>query len=312
MYVNNTTSDIKAASKLINSNGGKWGYVLLTMALTDRNTSNWQDLMDAATKAQVIPIVQIANNSVCNSDKMDFKGLAKTLDSAKWPSKHMYVSIFNEMNSKDYWCDNISASGYAKALDKAVKAFKAQDKNFFILPGAFNSSARTQDRYTSEDTYLIQMNQAVPGIFKEINGWATHAYPQPNFSGDPHNLPSSYDARDTIYNYTWEMSVLKNDLGITGLPIFITETGWLHREGQDSCNEYSQSNLLSAATVAARYKDAYQTYWLNNPQIVAITPFIFRSSDKCAEGFAWQKQDGSWYPQATMLLNMKKTTGSPS
>jgi hypothetical protein len=163
----------------------------------------------------------------------------------------------------------------------------------------------------SEDTFLIRMNQAVPGIFKKIDGWATHAYPQPNFSGDINNLPASYGTRDTINNYTWEMNLLARNFGVNGLPIFITETGWLHREGQSGCVQYSQSNLLSATTTSSRFKNAYLYYWLVDPRIVAITPFIFKSSDPCAQGFAWQKEDGSWYPQATMLMGIAKTAGKP-
>ena len=311
MYVNNISDDIKAAAKLVNSNGGKWGYVLLTMEINDRNSSNWQSLFDAAASSHLIPIVQIFNNNNCDPNKLDFKGLASTLNFVKWPSTHRYVAIFNEMNSKDYWCQRIAPDEYAKALNNAISAFKAKSKNFFIMPGAFNSSARTQDRYMSEDAYLIKMNQAVPGIFKKIDGWSTHSYPQPNFSGDPSNLPAGYGARDTINNYTWEMAILRNNFGAGSLPIFITETGWLHKEGQSSCNEYSQTNLLSADTVTSRFKDAYFDYWLSNPQIVAVTPFIFRSSDPCAKGFAWQKSDGSWYPQAQWLLSLPKTAGTP-
>lgn len=311
MYVNNNVDDIKEAAKLVNSNGGKWGYVLLTMEINDRNKSNWQDLMDAAKSSSLIPIVQLFNNNNCNPDKLDFKGLAETLNSVKWPTKHRYITVFNEMNAKDYWCQRLAPAEYAKSLDKAINAFKAKSAEFFIMPGAFNSSARTQDRYMGEDSYLIEMNKAVPGIFKKIDGWSTHSYPQPNFSGDPNNLPAGYGARDTINNYIWEMNIIKNNFGVFGLPIFITETGWLHKEGQNGCNQYSQNSLLSADATSSRFKDAFLNYWLADKRIVAITPFIFKSSDPCAKGFAWQNADGGWYPQAQMLLNMKKTSGTP-
>ncbi len=309
MYVHNISDDIKAAAKLVNSNGGDWGYVLLTMSINDRNQKSWQGMFDAAASAHLIPIIQISNDSVCKPDKMDFDALASTLNSVKWPSKHRYIALFNEMNAKDYWCQRIAPDEYAQALDKAIKSFKAKSKDFFIMPGAFNSSARTQDRYMSEDTYLIKMNDAVPGIFKKIDGWSTHSYPQPNFSGDINNLPFGYTARDTINNYAWEMNLLKANFSLSALPIFITETGWLHKEGQTSCSQYVQAGLLSADTTSDRFKDAYTNYWLNDPRIVAITPFIFRSSDPCAMGFAWQKSDGSWYPQAKMLLAIPKTKG---
>lgn len=311
MYVHNSSDDIKAAKSLINSNGGDWGYVLLTMNISDSDKKAWQKLFDAAKESHLIPIVQLFNGSVCNPDKMDFEKLADTLGDLKWPSKYRYISVFNEMNAKDYWCERIAPDEYAKALNRAIKEFKNKSSNFFIMPGAFNSSARTQDRYMSEESYLASMNAAVPGIFKKIDGWATHAYPQPNFSGDPYNLPSGYSTRDTINNYTWELNLLKNNFGVGNLPVFITETGWLHKEGQNGCFQYSQAGLLNAETVAARYKIAFADFWLNDDRVVAITPFIFRSSDKCAAGFAWQKSDGSWYPQAKMLIDIPKTAGTP-
>lgn len=310
MYLRDVIDDVKPASTLINSNGGDWGYILLTMNINDRNTSLWQGLFQAASNNHLIPIIQLFNASVCDPNKMDFAGLADLLNGLKWPSKHRYISIFNEVNAKDYWCDRIAPNEYAQALDNAIKAFKAKSSNFFIMPAAFNSSARTQDRYLSEDAYLIRMNQTIPGIFDRIDGWATHAYPQPNFSGDIHNLPASYGVRDSITNYNWEVNIVKNNFGVTGLPIFITETGWLHREGQSSCNEYSQNGLLSAATTSSRFKDAFLNYWLNDPRIVAIAPFIFKSDDPCQEGFAWQKSSGDWYPQASMLMDIPKTKGS--
>ncbi|MEK7595350.1 MAG: hypothetical protein AAB443_02020 [Patescibacteria group bacterium] len=312
MYVNNISKDIKDAAELINSNGGKWGYVLLTMEINDRDKSKWQDMFDQASKSQLIPIVQLYNNNQCKVDKMNFDSLAEMLNKLKWPSKYRYISVFNEVNAKDYWCERIAPDEYAKALDKAIKAFKKKSDNFFIMPAAFNSSARSQDRYMSEDSFLVKMNQTVPGIFKKIDGWATHSYPHPNFSGDPNNLPGWYGPRDTINNYTWEMNILRNNFGVGPFPIFITETGWLHKEGQSSCVQYSQKSLLAAETTSARFKNAFTNYWLNDARIVAITPFIFRSNDPCAEGFAWQKKGGGWYPQANMLMAIPKTAGSPN
>lgn len=311
MYVQNTADDISASADLINSNGGDWGYVLLTMNLSDRGSGSWQSLFDAATSNHVIPLIQLFNAGSCNPDEMDFEGLAEMLNGLTWPTEHRYISIFNEVNAGDYWCGNASPEAYAQTLDKAITAFKDKSQNFFIMPAAFNSSARSGAvsnegaKYIGEDAFLSGMNQAVPGIFGRIDGWATHAYPQPNFSG------VIAGGRDSILNYKWELSLVSS-FGAGSLPVFITETGWLHKEGQESCGQYSQSGLLSSSSVSARYKEAYVNYWLPDSRVVAITPFIFRSNDPCAAGFAWQKPDGSWYPQAEMLLAIPKTSGIPS
>lgn len=84
-----------------------------------------------------------------------------------------------------------------------------------------------------EEEYLLAMNEAVPGIFEKLEGWATHSYPQPEFSGDFYNPPSWYETRDQIENYKWELELLRKHFGVTDLPIFITETGWAHKEGDE-------------------------------------------------------------------------------
>ena len=311
MYVQNSGDQIAAAAGLVNSSGGDWGYVLLTMNLNDRGSGTWQSLFDAAAQHHVIPIIQLFNAGTCNPDEMDFGGLAEMLNGLSWPAKHRYISIFNEVNAGDYWCGNASGESYAKALDKAIREFKDKSSDFFIMPAAFNSSARTgavsneKAKYIGEDLFLSQMNQAVPGIFNRIDGWATHAYPQPNFSG------AIYGGRDSILNYSWEMGIVRS-LGGPSLPIFITETGWLHKEGQESCGQYSQAGLLSEGVVAARYRSAYVDYWLRDARGVAVAPFIWASNDPCAAGFAWQKPDGSLYPQGDVIKALPKTAGSPN
>ena len=147
------------------------------------------------------------------------------------------------------------------------------------------------------------MNAAVPGIFKKIDGWANHAYPQPEFSGDFYNPPSWYGVRDQIENYKWEMGLLSRHFGVSGLPIFITETGWAHSEGSMPKKEYKSS------TVTARYfDDAYRNHWLPNNQIVAIMPFVWYKPD--APNFNWKRDDGSFYPQYDVVMSFPKVAGT--
>lgn len=306
MYVENSADQITAAASLINSNGGDWGYVLLTMNITDRNGGYWQRLFDPAKSSHVIPIVQLFNNGVCNADEIDFGGLADTLGGLNWPSRHRYISVFNEVNAGDYWCGHENGGEYAKTLDKAISAFKDKSGDFFIMPAALNSSARTGAKsnlgntYVGEDLFISQMRAAVPDIFNKIDGWATHAYPQPNFSG------AIAGGRDSILNYRWELSVVGR-----ALPVFITETGWIHKEGQEACTQYSQNGLLSENVTATRYKEAFVNYWLPDPRVQAVTPFTWYGSDPCAAGFNFVKSDGSLYPQGEVIKSIPKNAGSP-
>jgi hypothetical protein len=67
------------------------------------------------------------------------------------------------------------------------------------------------------------MNIAIPGIFKKIDGWGSHSYPNPNFSGSPIDTH-----RASIKGYQKELEFLKNNFGVGEIPIIITETGWQH------------------------------------------------------------------------------------
>ncbi len=306
MYINAEIDEIAEIAPLVNSNGGDWGWALIPFPINDYNHDHWHDIFSRCADKHIKPVVQLFNNHTCNPDEMNFAGIAEFLNELPWPTKHLYISVFNELNAVYYWCERIAPEEYAVALNKAIDAFKAENENFFIMPGAFNSSARTGPRYLDEEDYLLRMNQAVPGIFAKLDGWATHAYPHPEFSGDFYNSPSHYGVRDQIENYKWELGLLQRHFGVTGLPVFITETGWAHREG--SSNPKPQ---YKSSTVTARYfDDAYRNHWLPDNRIVAVMPFVWSKSDHVSKHFNWKKDDGSYYPQYEVIRSFPKVAGT--
>jgi hypothetical protein len=278
------------------------------MAVRQRDGVLWQAIFDAARANHIKPLIQLFNNNTCNVNEMDFKGLAEFFNSLSWPTKHLYISVFNEVNAKDYWCEKLAPEEYATVLNTALDAFKSVNPNFFIMPAAFNSSARSGPRYLDEEEFLLRMNAAAPGIFQKIDGWANHAYPQPEFSGDFYNPPSWYGVRDQIENYKWEMGLLSRHFGVSGLPIFITETGWAHREGNSPMTPLQAANYRPAAQTARFFDDAYRNHWLPNNQIVAIMPFVWYKPD--ARHFNWKRDDGSFYPQYDVMLRFPKVAGT--
>ncbi len=303
MYINASPAQVGEVAPLLNSNGGAWGWVLLPMDVRQRDASLWQSIFDACRAHRIKPLIQLFNNNTCNVDEMDFGGLATFFNELSWPTKHLYISVFNEVNAKDYWCEKLAPEEYAVVLKTALDAFKSVNPNFFVMPAGLNSSCRSGPRYLDEEDFLVRMNQTVPGIFKKIDGWATHAYPQPEFSGDFYNPPSWYGVRDQIENYKWEMGLLQKHFGVSGLPIFITETGWAHAEGYLNKWQYK-----SSAVTARYFDDAYRNHWLPNNQIVAIMPFVWYKSD--APNFNWKKDDGTFYPQYDVVISFPKVAGT--
>ena len=303
MYINASAAQVGEVAPLINSNGGDWGWVLVPMDVRQRDASLWQSIFEACKTHHIKPLIQLFNNNTCDVNEMDFNGLAEFFNELSWPTKHLYISIFNEVNAKDYWCEKLAPEEYAVVLNTAIESFKAVNQNFFLMPAGFNSSCRSGPRYLDEEDYLLRMNAAVPGIFGKIDGWANHAYPQPEFSGDFYNPPSWYGVRDQIENYKWEMGLLQRHFGVSGLPIFITETGWAHQEGSMPKKEYKHSS------VTARYfDDGYRNHWLPNNQIVAILPFVWYKTD--APNFNWRRDDGSFYPQYDVVMSFPKVAGT--
>ena len=65
--------------------------------------------------------------------------------------------------------------------------------------------------------------------------------------------------------------------GITDLPVFITETGWRHSEANypsvDLVNEYLDLALRGNNGRYPHYPQTGWTPWLDDPRLIAITPF---------------------------------------
>ena len=292
-------SELEEAAKLINSNGGDWGYVIIPIQSGDKDLKKWQKFMDEAARLHIIPIIRLAtegdyfNTSVWRKpherDVMDF---ANFLNSLHWPTKNRYIVVFNETNRSDEWGGSTNPSEYAQLLSYSVTVFKSKNPDFFIIGGGFDNGAPHQGtEYNDQYRYMQEMDQAVPGIFNQIDGFASHSYPNPGFSQPPTvNTPKS------IASFSHERALLRQ-LSSKKLPIFITETGWT-------------SEKVSDATRASYYTHALSAVW-NDPDIVAITPFLLRAHGGPFIQFSFLKEDGSHTQQYKALKDYPKTKGTP-
>src|SRR5260370_15057649 len=53
-------SELQEAARLVNANGGDWGYVTIPIQAGDKNLVKWQSFMDQAKLLHVIPIIRLA------------------------------------------------------------------------------------------------------------------------------------------------------------------------------------------------------------------------------------------------------------
>ena len=145
------------------------------------------------------------------------------------------------------------------------------------------------------------MQKAEPEFVDTIDGWTSHSYPNPGFSGSPYAI-----GRGSLRSYQWELSYL-HGLGISkDLPVFITETGWIHSQGV-----MQNRALLSPEQVGANLEIAASTVW-NDPNIVAVTPFVFNYQGLPFDHFSWKKLGSSeYYPFYDRYKSIPKSRGYP-
>lgn len=307
--------EVSQAAQLVNTNGD-WGYVTFIIEAGDRNKDKWQEFFNELRRKHLIPIVRITTRpSGDNWEKpvdKDPSVWADFLDSLNWPTKNRYVVVYNEPNHGREWGGSADPASYAKALDQTINSLKTKSDDFFILNAGLDASSPQQPpAYYDEASFLEEMNQAVPGIFNKLDGWSSHSYPK-DFVGSPTGF-----GRASVRTYLWEKQTLKS-LGLTkDLPVFITETGWQHAEGVAQ-----NRSLPTADTVASYYKAAFTGVW-NDPNVVAVTPFVLDYQSAPFDHFSFKKLTSQiskivlgvsfpdHYPSYQVLAELPKQKGQP-
>lgn len=313
--INPVRSEAESAARLVNSSGGDWGYVTIVIQKNDRNHEKWQNFFNELTRLHLIPIVRIATLPVADywerPAEQDAGEWASFLDSLTWPVKMRYVVIYNEPNHAKEWGNSVDPAHYAQVLNLTIDALKEKSVDFFVINGGLDQAApHIAPAYYGEDKFLQEMEKAVPGIFNKLDGWSTHSYPNPGFSGSPEDK-----GRGSIRGYVWELDVLKG-LGVEkDLPIFITETGWKHAEGV-VYNKY----LPDSETISNYFQTAIGEVW-SDKSLIAVTPFILDYGFPPFDHFSFRRTDNKlaalggsvkeFYDHYYTILSFPKVSGKP-
>lgn len=285
--------DIVPAGKLVNSSGGDWGYVTLIIRANDLNLVKWQAIFDQLRRVHLIPIIRLA--SYPENDGWQIPQPEKIgewvefLNSLNWVTTNRYIILFNEPNHVKEWGNKISPDGYASIVVQFHDQLKQASPDFFILPAALDTAAPNSSQTMAAPEYWRQMYQSNQEIFSYFDGWNSHSYPNPNFSG-----PANGVGFGTVSGFLSEINYLKNFGLPAKLPIFITETGWAIKSSQDQL-----------------YKSAFSHVWQNS-QIAAITPFILNYQQPPFDQFSWQiPETKDFLSHYYSVQNLPKITGLP-
>jgi hypothetical protein len=299
------SNDLPNVSPLINSTGGDWGYVTLVLQDNDKNTDKWNGIFDTMRRNHLIPLVRLATHieedSWVKPREENIHDMVRFLGTLNWPIENRYIILFNEPNHAKEWGNILDPEDYATVASAYARELKASSQDYFVLPAGLDVSASNSYESMDAAQYLKRMHDTSPELFQIIDGWNSHSYPNPAFSGSP-----NASGRGTLRTYEWELSYIKS-LGIErDLPIFITETGWEHREGKAI-----EPGLLTAETIASYITEASQVAW-NDSRIAAITPFVFSYQDIPFDHFSWKMLGiEGYYAHAKAYQDIKKIRGQP-
>ena len=297
-------SDLKDASNLVNSNNGDWGYVTIVITEDQRDKGVWQKFFDECRRLHLIPIVRIASEFDGKNWKIptieDIDSWVNFFNSLNWVVENRYVVISNEPNHSKEWGGKIDPEGYATYLKTFSERLKNSNKDYFILNAGFDQSATNTRISMDQKLFMQRMVKEVPDVFNFIDGWASHSYPNPAFSGSEKAV-----GRKSIKGYEWELNLLKTFNVNKELPIFITETGWVRTNKRltDEANE---------KIVTDRIKYAFEHVWSKDKKIVAVTPFILNYQDEPFKEFSWKKSDTEFFSFYEEIRSINKIKGEPA
>ena len=296
-----TEADLEAAARLVNTNGGDWGYVTLVLQDNDLDYNKWQGVFNKLRQLHLIPILRLASHpegenwAVPSSNTLPM--CVDFLNGLNWVTKERYVVLFNEPNHGAEWGGAVDPEGYAKVALMYAKQLKESNPDYYLmLAGLDQSTPEAPPRYLSARSYYQRMvaEFGVENIEKYISGLSSHSYPNPGFMGSPNG-----SGWGTVRGYLAELEYL-SELGVTkALPVFITETGW-KRDG------------LGEDQLAANYLTAFREIWALDSQVRAVTPFLLNYQTDPFLGFSFQKPgENAFFAQYEAIAGLPKISGNP-
>ena len=285
------TSELDAAAKLVNNNGGDWGYVTIPIQPTDRDKVKWQDFMHKAKDLHLIPIIRITTipqgGTWATGQDTDLVDFANFLNELDWPIVNRYIVLFNEVNRDTEWGGTVDPAKYAQIVKNARAIFKERSPDFFLLGPALDDALPNSLTSLSASNYLNQMSEADPMIWSYFDGWASHSYPNPGFAASPKKT-----GLQSLVGYKAEISLLH----LTSKPVFITETGW------------DQAKIKGSQLTT--YWDTAWKIWQQDSNVVAVTPFVLQGGDQFAP-FSLLDSQNNYTGSGQSIFDLAKLPGLP-
>jgi hypothetical protein len=310
---------------------GRGGWVLELIRADDLDPDKWQRFFDLARRLDLKPIVRLATwqdraaghwvAPPQDADGQNYRELA-----ARWArffreiefSDPLYVVVGNETNRGDEWGGWPDPAAYTRYLVQVSAALRAdRPGRVKIINGPLDQYApdtggEAVDGFRALDatSYLDGMQAADPRVWDAIDAWGAHAYPLGPFSAHPARREFRIDDAlaggpkperapwPGLYNrglnsYRWELYKLASYGVRRRLPIFVTETGWRHRESQTASTD-RQGAVLSSSQAASYIQLAFYGDEMLDQQEYTWTPWMMDADVAAAVLFALAGEPSRW------------------
>jgi hypothetical protein len=294
---------------------GPGGYVLQVLSDGNRDPARWQAFMAGARNNGLRPIVRLATrydrnlrhwrapipDRTLDSYHRVAADYRRFLDALRWPPGERVVIVGNEPNRGDEWGGRPNPTQYARFLRDVAAALRPA--GYTVLNAALDAycpntnGARVDGvRYVDAESFMDGMRRAAPSFPTWLDGWASHAYPQGPFAAPPGEQtfkidllngaenPDHMEPAAGVYNrgvngYGFELAKLAT-YGAPALPVWITETGWRHRDAPMPSRD-RHGAVLGHQEAAEHVRRALAgpgdgfTPWLADERVRAIVFFGF-------------------------------------
>jgi hypothetical protein len=279
-------------------NNDQWYYITIPFTNEDvAKSADWQVFFAQAKTLRVIPIVRLATQTSGDSwiipNRKTVVDQLNLLAALEWPTAERRVIIFNEVNHAKEWGNEIDPAAYAELFRFSALWARSLQKNFIVMPAAMDLAAPNGTQTRDAFNYLNGMAEFDSDIFTYADAWNSHSYPNPAFSAPPQRK-----GQNSLYGYQHELAYLEKK-GITTLPVYITETGWVE-------------NRTTSRYLASYYLYAFKNIWLPDSRIVAVTPFVFAGSPGPFATFSFTTANGKPTVHYDALKKVLGTTSTIS
>lgn len=282
-------NELNQALELAGGDPQNPGAVTVVLRVDDRDSNKWQNFFDIAQENHITPIIRLATQITesgwrrpCKKDILEH---AEFLTSLNWHSRSLLLVAFNEPNHAAEWGGEINPEDYAQILEFTLDWFHTEPKEYLVLPAGLDAAAPSGPDTLDSFIFMNRMFNSNPGILEKIDGWTSHAYPNPGFIASPYA-----SGKASIRGYQNELQILKNYLD-REFPVYITETGW-------------RKTAQNIKKLPEYYTYAYEKVW-NHEDIKAITPFVFAAYSGPFHEFSFVNSDGSPTPQYLAWKSLK-------